>query len=477
MLIARKRCVNASPNEGSAGESRRFRKRRKVRAYSRELCATEGGRLFRSTTGRFDAGMRRSVAADCNSFSGLTVLCRFAFLAVGAVWRIAVTRLALLAAVALVLPGVTRSADPTVGPIRTEGRKHVVIYHRAEAFAGWPANGGMWVWEDGKEVLVGFETGKFEERKGHNITGKHANALARTTDGGDSWIIEKPEGYFQAGMKAKSLTGPIAFDAPDFAMRVLAEGYGVSSPGGCAVSVSKDRGRTWDGPFQLSGLGELVELKGTNEITNRTDYLPMGRGSCLLMSSARPAGEGKVDRVFAARLADGGRKVEFAGWVVSPKDPDRGVMPSTVRVDKVGLVTAVRRRPADASKCCWIDCYSSPDDGKSWKLLGKVADTGKGNGNPPALARLRDGRLCCVYGDRARREIRARLSGDDGATWGEELSLRDGYKADQFDEADLGYPRLFQRPDGKMVAVYYWADEDRPEPHIAATIWLPPAPR
>src|SRR5262249_3315095 len=105
---------------------------------------------------------------------------------------------------------------------------HVVVFHQRETFAGWPANGGLWAWDAGQEVVVGFETGRFEERKGHNITGKHTNVLARTTDGGQTWVVEKPVGYYQEGVKAKPLTGPLAFTAPGFAMRIVASGYGVA---------------------------------------------------------------------------------------------------------------------------------------------------------------------------------------------------------------------------------------------------------
>jgi len=39
---------------------------------------------------------------------------------------------------------------------------------------------------------------------------------------------------------------------------------------------------------------------------------------------------------------------------------------------------------------------------------------------------------------------------------------------------DLGYPRSVQRPDGKVVTVYYfWDQKTGPERDIAATIWDP----
>ena len=38
---------------------------------------------------------------------------------------------------------------------------------------------------------------------------------------------------------------------------------------------------------------------------------------------------------------------------------------------------------------------------------------------------------------------------------------------------DLGYPRTVQRPDGKIVTVYYFNDHKDTERYIAATIWDP----
>jgi hypothetical protein len=38
---------------------------------------------------------------------------------------------------------------------------------------------------------------------------------------------------------------------------------------------------------------------------------------------------------------------------------------------------------------------------------------------------------------------------------------------------DVGYPRSVQRPDGKVVTVYYFADDRNKERFIGATIWEP----
>ena len=89
--------------------------------------------------------------------------------------------------------------------------------------------------------------------------------------------------------------------------------------------------------------------------------------------------------------------------------------------------------------------------------------------NPASLVKLRDGRLALTYGRRtAPFGIRARISKDQGQTWGNEIVLRsDG------GSWDLGYTRSVQRPDGKIVTVYYFNDSPDRERYIAATIWDP----
>lgn len=85
------------------------------------------------------------------------------------------------------------------------------------------------------------------------------------------------------------------------------------------------------------------------------------------------------------------------------------------------------------------------------------------------MVRMQDRRLCVSYGFRRTPfGIRAKLSDDDGQTWGEEIILRDDGRS-----WDLGYPRTIQRPDDKLVTIYYFTTDHDPEQHIAATIWDP----
>ena len=59
---------------------------------------------------------------------------------------------------------------------------HTIVYEQPGMFAAWPANNGVWHW-DGKEILVGFTVGEFEEKRGHNINEPYRSLLARSTEG------------------------------------------------------------------------------------------------------------------------------------------------------------------------------------------------------------------------------------------------------------------------------------------------------
>jgi hypothetical protein len=348
--------------------------------------------------------------------------------------------------------------------------KHVIVYAQKDTFAGWPANNGVWIWE-GKEIVVGCSVGPYLVQEGHNIGDPIRSALCRSLDGGETWQVEFPANYVGTSPKLSDPPAPINFAHPDFAMRVIGMGYHGTAQKRGGFYISYDRGKTWGGPYRFGGLGEQGELADL-ELTPRTDYLVNGPADCMVLLSASKGNFS--DRVFCVRTTDGGATFRFVSWIVPPSDPNRAVMPCTVRCPDGKLLSAIRRRNMPG-KDCWIDLYRSTDDGRSWSFLSKVGDTGRRNGNPPALIRLRDGRLCCVYGQREMCAIIARFSPDEGVSWGQEHVIRDGYAS--FEKgADMGYPRLVQRADGRLVAIYYWADKERPCQHIAATIWDPQEP-
>lgn len=340
----------------------------------------------------------------------------------------------------------------------TEAIKNVIVYYEPGRFAGWPANSGAWNWGD--EILVGFYKGYFEDKEdNHSVdsTRPGESVFGRSLDGGETWTIEKHQSN-----DAFSCEEGINFTHPDFALMVNRNKF----------LISYDRGKSWSATCDFPDFG----LAG--DLTARTDYIVEDKDTCLIFLSAR---ERQVkteaslqDRAFSARISEGGKKFEFLSWMTGEPLTARSVMPSTVRVSEAGLVSVMRRRTdlnGEEDSINWVDAYGSSDNGMSWQFLSRVAytDTVMHNGNPPAMVRLKDGRLAATYGFRGvPYGIRARISADNGKTWGKEIILReDGRKY------DLGYPRSVVRADGKVVTVYYYATAKNYEQHIAATIWDP----
>ncbi len=94
-----------------------------------------------------------------------------------------------------------------------EDVRHSIVYSHENEFAGWPANGGLWMWGD--EILVGFDRWTFNP----SPAGRHHNEerigayLARSTDGGRSW----------QGEEKASNRKPVSkynFEAPHFGIRL-----------------------------------------------------------------------------------------------------------------------------------------------------------------------------------------------------------------------------------------------------------------
>ena len=348
--------------------------------------------------------------------------------------------------------------------------RHVKVYAEPGRFGGWPANHGAWSW--GNEILVGFSRGYYKDLgERHNIDREkpEEHLLARSRDGGETWTIENPaeqgaliptgqalHGIAPPGRKEKPWTdcpGDIDFTHPDFAMTLRMTDV---NAGPSRFYYSIDRGHQWAGPFRLP-------LFGQRGIAARTDYLVNGPSDCLLFLTAAKA-NGEEGRPLCARTTDGGRTWRFVSWI---GDEPKGyaIMPSTVRLGDQELLTAIRCR--DERKA-WIETYRSRDNGEHWKLDTTPAPD-LGTGNAPSMIRLKDGRVCLTYGDRAAPfGIRARLSQDGGRTWKPEIILRNDGGG-----TDLGYPRTVQRPDGKIVTIYYFHDQPKGDRYIAATIWEP----
>lgn len=350
-----------------------------------------------------------------------------------------------------------------IAQVEASSPVHQIVYREPGRFGGWPANHGLWSW--GGETVVGFTAAwhKAQDAERHQMdrVKPREQYQARTLDGGRTWAIESPPGLIpveHATVTPQPLREALDFSRPGFGLMVR---FHNKDDGAAFLFYTYDRGRTWQGPHEFPKLG-------TPAILARTDYIVHGPKELTIFLTAAKS-DRREGRPLCARTTDGGltwRLVSFIG----PEPAGFVIMPSTVALDANSFLTLVRAKDDTGA---WIDAWLSRDRGATWQPHGRpVPNTGGTSGNPPHLIRLRDGRLCLTYGFRSPpMGIRARLSSDQGATWGEEIVLRDDGVTH-----DLGYPRSFQRQDGRVVTVYYYNDGVHTERFIAATTWSPGAP-
>lgn len=350
---------------------------------------------------------------------------------------------------------------------------HLKVYHEPGRYAGWPANTGIWAW--GNEILTGFSKGYYKDngvKHGIDRQKEEIHVLARSADGGESWEVTDPgkDGVYipmaefgtqrtDVAMPAyKKLKRPLNFTRKGFVL--LAR---MGSDKQSSLWASENKGHDWTGPFALPDFGK----QGT---AARTDYIVYGKRDCMLFLTSMKS-DGQEGRVMCVRTTDGGMSWSFVSWI-GEEPAGYSIMPASARVSQNEILVTARNKEEDES---FIASYHSGDQGRTWSYLGRVVDD-TGIGNPPALVRMSNGHLCLVYGYRSdpggkkTSDIRARISADNGRTWSRDYLLRNDGSG-----RDIGYPRVVQRSDGKIVIVYYFMDEATgPERYIAVTIWTPP---
>ncbi len=118
-----------------------------------------------------------------------------------------------------------------------------------------------------------------------------------------------------------------------------------------------------------------------------------------------------------------------------------------------------------------MDIFISDDDGHTWSAPQRVTARNEINGH---LARLQDGRILLVYGNRIRTGdqlgVLAKFSSDEGLTWSNSIRIA------HTSTWDCGYPSTVQRSDGKLVTAWYsGGSPDHARYHMGVAIWTPPA--
>jgi hypothetical protein len=208
---------------------------------------------------------------------------------------------------------------------------------------------------------------------------------------------------------------------------------------------SPDGGQTWGKPERVAFPPyECFIHTGMNGAIGVSD------GSFLLPLCGRGRLEGS-DEVFLLRSRDGGKC--WGEPTLVARDPEGRVSfhePAVARLKSGKMLAMLRTAGADG----YLYQTVSRDEGKTWEGLHNTGIWG----HPAHLIQLKSGRVLCTYGHR--REpfgIRARLSEDEGETWGKETAIRDDGL-----HWDLGYPASVQLEDERILSVYYFHDVPLP---------------
>ena len=105
----------------------------------------------------------------------------------------------------------------------------------------------------------------------------------------------------------------------------------------------------------------------------------------------------------------------------------------------------------------------STDGGHTWTEPRQIVEAG----SPPHVLVHSSGKLVLVYGYRLEPYgERAKISTDNGKTWGEELILRDDGPS-----GDLGYPASIELKDGRIFTLYYQKQSAQSMSEIMYSIW------
>lgn len=374
---------------------------------------------------------------------------------------------------------------------RLSNAEHGVIYRDDKAFCGWPFICGFW--SVGSDYLVAFQKkpANYADPSdiNHDEVAKFGPKIMtiRSTDSGRTWNqdslallydLNADQAALFADLPADySAEPPVDFNDPN---ALVASG---STPdyfrphSRAWIRVSTDGGHNWRHPILAPNVG-FPSVSGHASPLVRPDGVHL-----LFMTVVTEDGWKRRPAVYAA--VEGGAFWTFVSFITPPWDDgaaehDRSLpirfsahryfYPRAIMLPS-GRILCSLRCQRDPTSVFWTELFASDDGGRTWSFLSRVNDWGA----PGDIVRMSDGRIACVYGYRLPPfGIRARLSEDEGRTWGPELILRDDGGS-----WDLGYPRVIERAPGELFAMYYMNTKDDPIQsnggvrHIAWTSFRP----
>lgn len=238
---------------------------------------------------------------------------------------------------------------------------------------------------------------------------------------------------------------PAEFEVMDAAMRAFPED--AKKYVGSWTMRSDDGGATFTSPARCP-------------VSSPHGPVVMRDGRLIYLGKLFPEGMDRPFGIVSCAESRDGLHWEVLGEVPLPENVTNGQFhePHVIELNDGALLCLIRYHYPNGG----LGIYKSVsrDGGRTWSTPEDMDI----HGSPPHLLRHSSGAIVLTYGWRhAPYGQRARISRDDGATWSDEIILRDDGP-----DGDLGYPCSVELPGGDILTVYY---QKRPGESLTSILW------
>lgn len=238
---------------------------------------------------------------------------------------------------------------------------------------------------------------------------------------------------------------PAEFEVMDAAMRAFPED--AKKYVGSWTMRSDDGGATFTSPARCP-------------VSSPHGPVVMRDGRLIYLGKLFPEGMDRPFGIVSCAESRDGLHWDVLGEVPLPENVTNGQFhePHVIELNDGALLCLIRYHYPNGG----LGIYKSVsrDGGRTWSTPEDMDI----HGSPPHLLRHSSGAIVLTYGWRhAPYGQRARISRDDGATWSDEIILRDDGP-----DGDLGYPCSIELPGGDILTVYY---QKRPGESLTSILW------